>query len=152
MHRGAALALVFPLMLLAGVAVAAPPPAQPERMTKPLHINRSVSLRLSNNCRYNAVVKGQIVPAKGQKDALTPNLVINSDLQCPDQASLRMTEHVRGQEPLTRDQLEQRIADLSVVTSAVGQEPCVYTPEFNLSAAGLNLRAVTFGCPVGSTA
>ncbi len=147
MHRLLSSAAVAAIGLAASVAVAAPTQEIPP-ISEKLHLDDSFSIDLSNDCRYEAVVRGDIIPAKsGGPDAVRPHLVINADLQCPDQATLRLTQTISGAQPMTRAQLEQTIEQRAKLTAAVGR--CEYTPDFNLSDAGLILRAVTSACPTG---
>lgn len=150
MHRVLSSAAASAIGLAVSVAVAAPTQEVPP-ISERLHIDQSFSTDLSGDCRYNVVVRGDVVPAKtsAAADAVVPNLVINADLQCSDQAALLLTQTVAGTQPMTRAQLEQTIEQRAKLTSAGGRYACEYTPDFNLSDAGLNLRAVTSRCPTG---
>ena len=68
-------------------------------------------------------------------------------MDCADEASLGFTRRIKS-EPLTRAQLEDMLEHQGMISSAVGRNACYYAPDFNLSNAGLNLRAVSYRCPV----
>lgn len=150
MHRVLASAAALAFGLVASVAVAAPTEDN-EPITERLHLDKSFSMHLSNDCRYNVRVRGDVVPVKTSTsaDAVAPDLVVNADVQCPDQATLRLTQTVGGKQPMTAEQLERAIEQRATLTSAEGRHRCEYAPDFNLSDAGLNLRAVTSSCEIG---
>lgn len=138
------------IALAASLAVAAPTEQVPSAGER-LRLDESFSIDLDNDCRYNAVVRGDIVHSGGSaagQGTVTPDLVINADVQCADQATLLLTETVSGR-PLTWAELERTIEQRAELTSADGRYGCAYTPDFNLSGAGLNLRAVAYRCPIG---
>jgi hypothetical protein len=137
------------LMLTAGGANAAPEASA----QKPMHVDKSFSMPTPDGCRYNATVKGEVMPAKGKEGAqglVVPKLVVNADLQCADGASLRFPETVKDTGPMTKDQLEKVIADKSTVTSpsAPGGRVCVYSPDFELYGRRLALASITSACPL----
>ena len=151
MHRILALGAVCSVAVAALVGVAAADEAAP--ISTPLHLDKAFRMPLSNGCRYDVAVRGDIVPAErpgGRRGAgaAVPDLIVNADLQCPNEATLRLTQAVANTGPLTSDALEQTIENAARLTAPVGQPPCVYTPDFNLSNAGLVLRAVAFSCPM----
>ena len=130
--------------------------AQTDEDTRPLekrlHIDKSFRIDLSGDCAYNARVTGNIDPARGgTADAVKPNLVVNADLQCADEAALLLTETISPAVPMRRDELEKVLALRASLTSSGGSRACEYRPDFNLSNAGLDLRAVSARCPSPST-
>jgi hypothetical protein len=151
-------AVVLALGLAASAALAASSTSTPEqtRDAKPragetLHIDKDFSILLDNQCRYNARVRGEITrtnSTSSEAELLVPNLVINADLQCANEATLLMPQRVRSTQPLTWEELSRTIEDRAELTSPEGRYSCVYAPDVNLSDAGLNLRAVNYRCPV----
>jgi hypothetical protein len=133
------------LTVVTGTALAAAP-----KPTGTIRLDKSFSIPLDNECRYNARVRGDIRPNKAERTTgetvVDPDLVVNADLQCADQATLLLPQRV--QQPMTWEELEQTIDDRAVLTSADGRDQCEYMPEFNLSGAGLNLRDVSYRCPM----
>ena len=147
MHRILALGAVCSVGLAAVVAVAAPNDVAP--ISQPLHLDKAFRMPLSNGCRYDVAIRGDIVPTESRGGGTAvPDLIVTADLQCPNEATLRLTQAVANTGPLTSDALEQTLENAARLTAPVGNPPCVYTPDFNLSNAGLVLRAVAFSCPM----
>lgn len=118
-------------------------------ITKPLRVDESVRLRVSG-CAYDVRVRGKVDPVRSRgsdEPMVKPDLRLEADLQCPDDASLGFTRRITS-EPISRAQLEEILANEGTIASAVGRHGCYYTPDFNVSNAGINLRDVSYRCPL----
>jgi hypothetical protein len=147
MHRKLLRIVACSFVLTSGAAL-----AQTGEDTRPiqktLDVDRSFRIDLANDCAYNARIQGKIEPtnAPASADAVRAKLEMNADLQCGDQAALLKTVTIAPAAPMTRAELERTIEQRAVL-SETGQYACSYTPDFNLSNAGLYLRGVSYRCP-----
>jgi len=119
-------------------------------ITKTLKIDKSLRMGLPDNCAYDVRVRGKVVPVRpggSAEEMVQPDLRLEADVQCTEDATLGFTRRIKT-EPMTRAQLEDLLQREGMISSAVGRDPCFYAPDFNLSNAGLNLRSVSYRCPV----
>lgn len=113
-------------------------------------LDEAFTMELGNDCRFNARIRGQLVAAKStpsEPSKVLPDLVINADVQCTDRAALLLTETVQSERPMTLAEVERAVEERARLTSPTEAYGCTYSPDFNLSGAGLNLRAVSYRCP-----
>ncbi len=117
------------------------------------HLDDVVARTLPNGCRFSAMVKGKVSPAKAdgkrkyRPGEVDPELAIETSVTCPRVAPVRVTETVTRAAPLTWKELETAIERRAAVFIESGGARCIVVPDLDLSARGIMLTHVAQLCP-----
>jgi|SRR5690348_3979806 len=146
------------LSLAAALALAAVPAVAQSRdggaaddyIRQPIRIDKTFNQSLQGGCKYTVSVSGTITPvpsqAREQPPLVAPHLDVSAQANCPNTASVKVTDNVLGEGPLTWSQLEDSISQRSRVYTVENKHQCSYGAVFKVVDKQLEVNRFDHHC------
>lgn len=145
-----AAALVLPLVPTVAEAQQEQKQNDDDYIREPVRLDAHFDKTVDTGCKYQLVIAGTITPLPGQENEkfpqVAPNVNVTAQASCPNEASLKVTEGILGNGPLTWRQLADSIAQRARVVTTEKKHECTYAPSVHVVGSRVDFTGFDYRC------